>query len=152
MRRQLVLSTLAAVGIIVLQGAGIAQAQYTNPTPRFPQFPQVNNNPPRLSPYLNLLRGGDPAANYYLGVVPEREQRVFNREFGSAIDILDRRTAAGAETVIDDVRPRGLPPTGHSVRFLNASPYYLSGTSTLGYGAGYGGGTTGYPAGSRFGR
>ena len=40
-----------------------------------------------------------------------------------------------AEVVIDDVRPKGLPPTGHPVRFLNASPYFLSGASSPGFGS-----------------
>src|SRR5207247_6563256 len=31
---------------------------------------------PGLSPYLNMLRGGSPAANYYLGVVPEFERQI----------------------------------------------------------------------------
>jgi hypothetical protein len=43
-----------------------------NPYPAISPSP---NNPlafrqPAISPYLNLLRGGDPAVNYYLNVVP----------------------------------------------------------------------------------
>jgi hypothetical protein len=147
MMKQRVTSALAALGIVLLLGMGTAQAQYTPPAqPPGPFYPRTST--PRLSPYLNLLRGGDPAANYFLGVVPERQQRVLNSQFESAIGTLDRRTAAGAETVIDDVRPRGLPPTGHSVRFLNASPYYLSPTSAQGVGAP----TTGLPATRGYGR
>ena len=29
----------------------------------------------QLSPFLNLLRGGDASANYFLGVVPEQQRR-----------------------------------------------------------------------------
>jgi hypothetical protein len=133
MSKQLVTSAFAALGL-VLVGVGTTRAQYTPPPPSRPPFftqPQT----PRLSPYLNLLRGGDPAANYFLGVVPERQQRLLNSQVESAIDTLDRRTGAGAEVVIDDVRPKALPPTGHPVRFLNASPYFLGGTSPQGFGA-----------------
>jgi hypothetical protein len=132
MLKQLVTCAVAGLAFILL-GEGITQAQYTPPSPARPLFPQPQT--PRLSPYLNLLRGGDPAANYFLGVVPERQQRVLNSQLESAIDTLDRRTAAGAEVVIDDVRPKALPPTGHPVRFLNASPYFLGGTSPQGFGA-----------------
>jgi hypothetical protein len=41
-----------------------------------PQPPQYGlNYRPNLSPYLNLLRGGDPAANFFLGTVPEFQRR-----------------------------------------------------------------------------
>jgi len=32
---------------------------------------------PALSPYLNLVRGGNPAVNYYLGVLTEFDRRAF---------------------------------------------------------------------------
>jgi hypothetical protein len=67
-----------------------AQAASAQPVPAAPQhaasaravfnpYPAISpspNSPSQyaarspLSPYLNLLRGGDPAANYYLDVVP----------------------------------------------------------------------------------
>jgi hypothetical protein len=45
-------------------------------------------NTPLLSPYLNLLRGGNPAANYYLGVVPERARRANEAQLGSTVNQL----------------------------------------------------------------
>jgi hypothetical protein len=45
-------------------------------------------NSPLLSPYLNLLRGGNPAANYYLGVVPERARRANETQLGSNLNQL----------------------------------------------------------------
>src|SRR5215467_3564741 len=46
---------------------------------------------PNLSPYLNLLRGGNPAANYYLGVVPEVERRNNAATFRAGIQDLAQR-------------------------------------------------------------
>ncbi len=48
-----------------------------NPYPAIspsPNAPTQYSRPP-LSPYLNLLRGGDPAVNYYLDVVPALQKR-----------------------------------------------------------------------------
>src|SRR5216684_7044894 len=47
---------------------------------------------PNLSPYLNLLRGGgNPAANYYLGVIPEVERRNNAAAFRAGIQDLALR-------------------------------------------------------------
>src|SRR5687768_7035431 len=98
---------------------------------------------PPLNPYLNLLRGGDPASNYYLGVIPERYNRAAfgnilgGGGFGSAnlrnLDIRDMgydprfsgidnlpRPSPGAEDLIDDP----LPGTGHATFFGNTAGYF----------------------------
>ena len=69
-RTLLTLLTLAAT-------AAAGRAQYQNPG-QYPQqsmpgtagVPMPSNYRPPLSPYLNLLRGGDPAINYYYAVRP----------------------------------------------------------------------------------
>ena len=62
--------------------------------PRPPQGPPINYpirpiTSPALSPYLNMLRGGNPAANYYLGVVPEQQRRsneaLYGRTFNEVL-------------------------------------------------------------------
>jgi hypothetical protein len=58
---------------------------------------------PRLSPYLNLLRGGNPAANY-MGVVPEIERRRFESQAIAGFQDLERRAAARASGE-DDLFP-----------------------------------------------
>src|SRR5262245_41677503 len=40
---------------------------------------------PQLSPFLNLIRGGDPSANYFLGTVNQRNQRFLNQSIRSDI-------------------------------------------------------------------
>jgi hypothetical protein len=78
---------------------------------------------PRLSPYLNLLRGGNTAANYFLGVVPEVERRANARLFGTEIGELARRTEGAAEA--QDIFPR-LAETGHAAVFNNVGTYFGS--------------------------
>lgn len=82
---------------------------------------------PNLSPYLNLLRGGNPAANYYLGVVPEIERRNNAAAFSAGITDLARRIESPlTETTGEELFP-ALPQTGHPVQFFNFSYYFGSG-------------------------
>jgi hypothetical protein len=82
---------------------------------------QYGYGTPRLSPYLNLLRGGNVAANYYMGVVPEVERRANARLFGSQIQELERRVQGTDEAV--DLFPR-LTESGHPVVFGNTGTYF----------------------------
>jgi hypothetical protein len=79
--------------------------------------------PPLLSPYLNLLRGGDPAANYFLGVVPEMQRRDYNALFSNAIGQLDRRLYQPNE---GDEVPELTTTTGHPTAFMNTGSYFGS--------------------------
>lgn len=95
-----------------------AHAQYYPNARNRPANPGYNpNSPPILSPYLNMLRGGDPATNYYLGVVPERYQRGQNAQMRGAIQQLDQRLNT------DGIEP-SLGTTGHVATFMNYAPYY----------------------------
>jgi hypothetical protein len=85
---------------------------------------------PNLSPYLNLLRGGNPAANYYLGVVPEVERRNNAAAFRAGIqDLALRVENPPAE---QDQVFTSLPQTGHPVQFFNFSTYFGSGQRPYG--------------------
>src|SRR4029077_3405965 len=91
-------------------------AQVQAQTPYYPRSTSANPysyNPysrPTLSPYLNMLRGGNPAANYYLGVVPEVERRAdYNRLNSRTLD-LERELRKNAEP--EDALPT-LESTGH---------------------------------------
>jgi hypothetical protein len=113
--------SLAIVAVLWL-GTTVASAQYYPPNARgrFNQQPSFTPYaPPTLSPYLNLLRGGNTASNYYLGVVPDRYQRNANMQFQGAIQQLNRR---------EDALEEGEPPpvgTGHAAQFMNYTPYYF---------------------------
>jgi len=91
-----------------------------------------NSNPPigapysrpALSPYLNLLRGGDAAANYYLGVLTE-----YDRRYQLTVPNVPTTTAPYLEPYVDDradveFRERQLPPTGHQAGFMIYNSYY----------------------------
>ena len=86
---------------------------------------------PGLSPYLNMLRGGSPAANYYLGVVPEFERRARDVQYGSALFDLERRAAAPVSAEDEDLLP-SLPGTGHPAVFGYYQPYYNLSRPALG--------------------
>src|SRR5262249_41541275 len=60
---------------------------------------------PSLSPYLNLLRGGNPAANYYLGVVPEVERRNTAAAFSAGIYDLSQRLDLAQMPTREDLFP-----------------------------------------------
>lgn len=71
-----------------------------------------------------MLRGGNPAANYYLGVVPERERRANDNYYQSGLMQLEQRQlSSGGNIDLEDELPR-LPGTGHGTAFLMYSPYY----------------------------
>jgi hypothetical protein len=84
------------------------------PAPR----PPARQSTPSFSPYLNLLRGGNPAINYYGLVRPELEFRGAIRQLQQQVETIPGQglpAAAGQ-----------LPPTGHPVQFMNLSHYYPS--------------------------
>jgi hypothetical protein len=118
--KRFLFASFAALGVVVTGVFQEALAQvypyYQSPYNRYPQ--------PALSPYLNLLRGGSPSANYFLGVLPERDRRAMDLQFRNSISDIDRRLATPAPEAIElGERPR-LPPTGHATYFSNYSSYY----------------------------
>jgi hypothetical protein len=81
---------------------------------------------PNLSPYLNLLRGGSPAANYYLGVIPEVERRNSAAQFAAGIQDLSRQIEAPPLEGAEQPLLPTLAQTGHPVQFGNYSGYFGS--------------------------
>jgi len=135
MKRQLFLS-MAALCVLLGAQARPAAAQsiyYGNGQNQFQPY-----GTPRLSPYLNLLRGGTSpaspaanAANYFLGTIPEIERRANARQFGSAINGLERQVTGLEES--DELFPT-LPQTGHGAVFNNLGGYFnnTSGAARVG--------------------
>jgi hypothetical protein len=114
---RLALAGCAAAALLWIS-AGSAQAQF------YPRGGAGYTNPygrPQLSPYLNLLRGGDPAANYYAGVLPEIQRRSLNAQFGAAINDIDRRFYAQQP---GDELGEVTTTTGHATAFMNTSSYF----------------------------
>lgn len=112
---------------LVALAVGTASAQGPGATP-----PAARQGQP-LSPYLNLLRGGNNAVNYYYGVRPGSGagyQGMMNQAnagprqtFFPVVDTL-------ADLLSEESRgaPR-LPPTGHPVGFNNTMNYFGPGPS-----------------------
>lgn len=111
---------LLTAAALLLAGSG-AFGQYRNVAPAGGYGPYSR---PGLSPYLNLIRGGDPAANYYLGVIPERDRRALGAQLsGQLLDLEEREGSAFGgprDTKMDPI----LPGTGHPTYFLNYSTYF----------------------------
>jgi hypothetical protein len=113
----------AVLALSWVQGAS-AQPNYGGPIA--PVAPTPYNSTRVMSPYLQMLRGGDPAANYYGGVLPEQQRR-FNEtnqylyrptlEFGALNNMIDDRVNL-------DVLEQQLPPTGHATGFMIYNSYY----------------------------
>jgi hypothetical protein len=89
------------------------------PSPaRAQQFGRPPVNPlvsPPLSPYLNLLRGGNPAINYY-GLV--RPQQDFNAFLQAQQGLYAQPVVAAPTPNLQDLI------TGHPAQFMNFSHYY----------------------------
>jgi hypothetical protein len=117
MNRQRRTGLLAVAALLTLSGVTFAQ-----PQPYVRQGTNPYSTPP-LSPWLNMLRGGDPSVNYYLGVVPEFRQRTLNSQFNSQMQMLNQRQEAADSPEMNDLLPT-LPGTGHATAFMNASPYF----------------------------
>ncbi len=73
---------------------------------------------PTTSPYLNLLRSGSSALNYYNLVRPEFE-------FRNAYQGLQGQLTQ-QQNVVRELSEEGLPVTGHATLFQNYSHYYPS--------------------------
>jgi hypothetical protein len=117
--RQFTQTSLALFAICLL--ASTASAQFQAPT-------RPNYGPgyrPQLSPYLNLIRGGDPAANYYLGTLPEFQRRQNAQLFSTEISELDRRTLGNVQTT-EQLLGQPLPGTGHPTAFGSTLYYFGS--------------------------
>jgi len=106
---------LAAAGLLGVGAAGQARAQ----APLRPGgIAPVTT--PAYSPYLNLLRPGNPVYQNYYGLVrPEQE-------FRGNIQALQRQEAVTQEAVAGAEGASALPPTGHQTSFLNNGGYFLN--------------------------
>jgi hypothetical protein len=128
MSRLLVVS-LASLSCLVVLGNGTASAQGYYPSqsarPNYGIYQPYGGgyNRPLLSPYLDLLRGGDPAVNYFLGTVPEFQRRANAAQFRSAIQDLEQRTGQPTTTEPEDLF-KPLTSTGHPTAFLNTGGFF----------------------------
>lgn len=117
--------TVSTVGIafgaaIVLSWAGTASAQ----PPGVGTGPGITR--PTVSPYLNLLRGGNrrsTAFNYFTLVRPEQDLRRYGSQLNQQVTGLRRDvTSLQAGLLPDGSRP--LSTSGHVTSFQNLGGYF----------------------------
>jgi hypothetical protein len=123
--KHFVLAPLASFAGLLVLAAAPASAQMNYPIGPPAYGPNFS---PMLSPYLNLLRGGDPAANYFLGVVPEYQRRINARAFGAAIQSLDQRVENPPATPEELELYTPLKSTGHGTAFNTTLNYFNTAT------------------------
>ncbi len=128
------------MSVAVLGTTAVASAQYPQypPSPYYlPPGAMSNGGNPQnqpLSPYLNLLRGGNPGVNYYYGVRPGTvggagqglgapftamggNRAPFFPQLANAPDPLQPREVGAGDV---------LPPAGHPVVFNSTGGYFPS--------------------------
>jgi len=94
-----------------------------------PYAPNMYNRQSQpLSPYLNLLRGGNPAVNYFYGVRPGQQSGAFSSPFLGSMGAQGRQTffpQIDNLYELDDVSPQdGLRATGHPFGFNNTLGFF----------------------------
>src|SRR5690348_8952842 len=110
--KRFILAPLAALlGLLAVEVS--ASAQFAYPIQGAQRYPGWQTP---LSPYLNLLRGGDPAANYFIGVQPEFQRRQDRNTIYPAIQGLANQLPPRPGTVERDI-DSPLASTGHPVAF-----------------------------------
>ena len=117
--------TVLALGVLLGIGQSHASAQYAPYSP----YARPNYGPysrPAVSPYLNIIRGNNPAVNYYTGTIPERENRARFNQVNSDLQNLERRP--GTPAISPEELIPSLAETGHLVQFMNLNPYYSYGS------------------------
>jgi len=118
---------LSAAALAFVSAGARAQAPaQANPNAYAPNM--YNRQAQPLSPYLNLLRGGNTAVNYYYGVRPGTQPGAFTGMFA--------QNAAGprqtffpvvdtlADLTDDPQAATRVAPTGHPVGFNNTLNYF----------------------------
>jgi len=115
---------IAAIGVALHSGTAKAQGPQFRPGPSGAGGGTANpSNSPSVSPYINLLRGGSQALNYYGLVRPAVDfQSSISNLQQDVNDLPAPGTGLGGQG--------GLAPLitgGNRVRFLNTGNYFLSG-------------------------
>jgi len=115
----------------------VATAQLPNqfgpPSPYLQNSPYGQNsyynsgNQP-LSPYLNMLRGGNPAVNYFYGVRPAQNQGAYGAPFLGSTGMYGRQTFFPNVDTLSELdetsSSAGMHPTGHPFGFNNTLSYF----------------------------
>src|SRR3954471_20140590 len=121
------------LGILTAGALGLvpqtARAQLTGPSNPSGYAPNMYNRAAQpLSPYLNLLRGGNNAVNYFYGVRPGTQPNAFMGMFGGGGAGQRQPSSPGADARADlRAEPRDatkVNPTGHPAGFNNTLNFF----------------------------
>ena len=121
------------IGILAVGALGLlpqaARAQLSGPFNPNGYAPNMYNRGAQpLSPYLNLLRGGNTAVNYFYGVRPGTQPNAFTGMFGAGGNGQRLTFFPGADYLTDLLEdPRDaskVNPTGHPAGFANTLNYF----------------------------
>ena len=107
-----------AVLVLTFSGGVVSAQGYSSgrrPKPSYASSRPSVTTRPAFSPYLNLLRQGDPVLNYYGLVRPEQEFRAANEQFRTQFSEVEREL----KTVEEREAASNLGATGHRVQFLS---------------------------------
>ncbi len=119
MQRLMLSPIVATLGSLVLGVVpALAQNIYPYQPPRFGPGYQT-----QLSPWLNMLRGGDAAANYFLGVQPEFQRRQDRNQIYGSLQGM-RNLLPQRPGVTDQDINTPLPSTGHPTAFGYTGSYF----------------------------
>jgi hypothetical protein len=118
---------LTATALLLAVGAARAQnPSLGNPSAYAPNMYNRAGQP--LSPYLNLLRGGNPAVNYFYGVRPGTQPNAFMGMFNQPSAGPRQTFFPVVDTLADFAdEPQDITratPTGHPVGFNNTLNYF----------------------------
>ncbi len=127
---------LLALALACLAGlwlnTGTAHAQY--PSSNFNRYRPPGGGA-RLSPYLNLANGGDPAINYYSGTLPELQRRYDETIFTTRIRGLEQRQRElfdrPASRIADDIIPP-VPTAGQPIGSRTSGSYFRQDSGGIG--------------------
>ena len=134
--RQLTLMITAVCG-----WSSIAMAQFGGGNPQ--------GNSPTISPYINLLRGGNTGLNYYGLVRPQQDFAMQNQQLGQGLQNLQMQQGSPMQMNTGSYGYSQLGMTGHPVIFNSfgngqfSGGYVGFGGGGLGGGGGSGGGNFG---------
>ena len=123
-----ILVSVLTVGVLLLLPPAV-RAQMTGPTNPSGYAPNMYNRAAQpLSPYLNLLRGGNNAVNYFYGVRPGTQPNAFTGMFGAGGAGQRMTFFPGADVLTDLLEePRDatrVNPTGHPAGFNNTLNFF----------------------------
>lgn len=116
---------LAAL-VLLLPATAVAQVR-SGFSPFVPPTPL-----PRVTPYIGLLRGGNPAANYYLLVQPE-VRREMDMRLTTPYLSSDLAPPTKARPAEDDALITIEPQSGHGAGFMMTNPYFTYPTRQRSY-------------------